>query len=611
VPRKTNRPERRIPTSKQARRRAYRKGSLLPAHESEERRRNEAEDRANETLERLNRGIQESKQKVQQQTMALAQDFFGDSVEELKQQIKDNHATLEKLPDQIPGGQEESFRMLFQQLMDNYVAIEEELDEAGQNVANLDTERLVRQGEVEATDAARREARELGVNLTEIEGTDSEGTIRGDRGNVPDSRSNRVQFTHSDRPNTLVGADDHLQFAEEVIKRSGLPKPIRTKLRQQIERIQKRCADPNLYLAVVGEFSSGKSTFVNALLRDDLLKTSVLPTTAAATKLRHGTSIGAEALFKNSRLRAVKTKSGNSPDDVRRFIQKVTSEDEVAKEVVDIQITHPASFLADGIVIIDTPGTNAINPRHGEITRRVIENEADAAIIIVPATMPLSQTLAAFLDGPLRPYLHRCLFVITKMSQIPLQDQNKVLDYLRQRLALKLEVDLPMVYPCSAQVVMDELTGDVPVPEHQRVWNERFAELEALITERLRQERVLSIAENVTRLLTHMFEQLNAHLRAQWNQYQTRQATIKRATIRDLPSFAAEQRAQCNQMLQKAVSDTALRMDRLNHERRSQRRTSLRQRPQKPQEHNPFGKHVVGGDGGGDDRGGLYDPEGL
>jgi pyruvate/2-oxoglutarate dehydrogenase complex dihydrolipoamide acyltransferase (E2) component len=135
------------------------------------------EDRANDALEKLNRGIEESKQMVQRQTMELAQDFFSDSVNEFKQQIRENRRTLEKLPDQIPGGQEEAFQMLFQELMDNYSAIEQALDEAQRNVANLDTESLVKQGEIEATDAARREARERGVDLTEIKGTGSGGRI--------------------------------------------------------------------------------------------------------------------------------------------------------------------------------------------------------------------------------------------------------------------------------------------------------------------------------------------------------------------------------------------------------------------------------------------------
>jgi pyruvate/2-oxoglutarate dehydrogenase complex dihydrolipoamide acyltransferase (E2) component len=136
--------------------------------------------RTSEALEKLNRGIEESKQVVQQQTMTLAKDFFGDSVQELKQQIKENRATLERLPDQIPGGQEESFQMLFQELMDNYEAIEQALDEANKNVSEIDADRLMRQGEVNATDAARREAREQSVDLTEVEGTGTDGRITVD-----------------------------------------------------------------------------------------------------------------------------------------------------------------------------------------------------------------------------------------------------------------------------------------------------------------------------------------------------------------------------------------------------------------------------------------------
>src|SRR5215213_7892820 len=109
--------------------------------------------------------------------MNLAQEYFGDSSEVLKQMISEIRATPENLPDQIPGGREEAFRALFQELMENYSAIEESISEAQQNVANLDTDQIRRQGGVEATDAARREAIELGVDLTKIEGTGTDGRI--------------------------------------------------------------------------------------------------------------------------------------------------------------------------------------------------------------------------------------------------------------------------------------------------------------------------------------------------------------------------------------------------------------------------------------------------
>lgn len=137
-----------------------------------------ADDRTNEALERLNRGIEESRQTVQKQTMELAQGYFADSTEALKQQIGESRATLENLPQKIPGGEEEgAFQLLFRELMDNYTIIEEALDEAQQNVANLDTERLMREGELDVSDAARREAEEMGVDLTKVEGSGSKGRI--------------------------------------------------------------------------------------------------------------------------------------------------------------------------------------------------------------------------------------------------------------------------------------------------------------------------------------------------------------------------------------------------------------------------------------------------
>jgi pyruvate/2-oxoglutarate dehydrogenase complex dihydrolipoamide acyltransferase (E2) component len=134
-------------------------------------------ERQTEALEKLNQGIQESRREVQQRTMNLAQEYFGDSADVLKQNIRDNRATLEGLPDQIPGGREEAFQAFFQVLMDNYSSMEECISEAQQNVANLDTDQIRRQGEIEATDAARREAKERGVDLTKVEGTGSDGRI--------------------------------------------------------------------------------------------------------------------------------------------------------------------------------------------------------------------------------------------------------------------------------------------------------------------------------------------------------------------------------------------------------------------------------------------------
>jgi GTPase SAR1 family protein len=370
----------------------------------------------------------------------------------------------------------------------------------------------------------------------------------------------------------LTGCDDHLQFVQKVIERAYISESMRAEYEQQIHRIQRRRTDPNLYLAVIGEFSSGKSTLINALLRDDLLKTSALVATASATKLRYGDDLIVEVSFQGSKPGKLKTKSnaeqitipwlaGVEGISVRQFIHIVTSKDEVAQDVVDLTITHPAAFLANDIVIIDTPGTNATHPRHEAITRQVIENEADAVIIIIPATVPLSQSLVNSLAGFLRPYLHRCIFVVTRMDQIRRQEQSGLLTNLRSRLVSQLAIKPPMLYACGAQVLIDMLNPEETVPQHLQVWADRFVKLESIIIERLRQERSLSLAESVLRLLTQLFEQLNTYLQNQWQQYKIRQATIEQEIIPDLPSFAIQQHIICHQMLEDAVSTISLNVD--------------------------------------------------
>jgi pyruvate/2-oxoglutarate dehydrogenase complex dihydrolipoamide acyltransferase (E2) component len=163
----------------------------------------------NGALEKLNRGIQDSKQMVQRQTMELAQDYFDDSAEVLRQQINESRATLEDMPDQIPG-RDEAFQMLFQELMDNYASMEKCINEAQQNVASLDTERFRMQGEVDATDAARRQAREQDLDLTEIEGTGSEGRV------VADDVKNLAQSEGNVDAEELSASDAARRKAQEL-----------------------------------------------------------------------------------------------------------------------------------------------------------------------------------------------------------------------------------------------------------------------------------------------------------------------------------------------------------------------------------------------------------
>ena len=369
----------------------------------------------------------------------------------------------------------------------------------------------------------------------------------------------------SERVEVLLRCDEQLQFTQEVLQRTEIPDSLGIEIQQQVDRIRERQQDPNLYLAVVGEFSSGKSTFINALLKDDLLKTSALVATAAATKIRYGNALKVEVHFSGPHAGVVTTQANSEivhlpwlPSsngiNIRHFVHMVTSEEEVATDVVDITIEYPGSFLANRIVIVDTPGTNANNSEHGAITENVVRQEADLAVIVIPATMPLSQSLADFLGNALKPCLHRCIFVVSRMDAIKPQEQSSLLQDLRSRLVDKLGISPPILHSCSAQVMLDMLSGEETVLEHLQVWSERFTALEKIIIDRLNRERILSIAESLVRLLSQLFGQLDDHLRSQWHEYETRQVEIKQETIPNLPQFTAEQYAICERQLRNFIS---------------------------------------------------------
>jgi pyruvate/2-oxoglutarate dehydrogenase complex dihydrolipoamide acyltransferase (E2) component len=180
------------------------------------------EEQTSAALERLKRGIQDSRRQAQLQAMELAQGYFDDSVEELKQRVNENRAVLKNLPDQVPGGHEESFQVLFQELMDSYTQIDQCLEEARENVSELDKDQLRRQGEVDATDAARREARELGVDLTTIEGTGSEGRIIVDdvRNAAEAAEADAAQQTQEAAGQAQQAAGQAQQIADDAARQA-------------------------------------------------------------------------------------------------------------------------------------------------------------------------------------------------------------------------------------------------------------------------------------------------------------------------------------------------------------------------------------------------------
>ena len=130
-----------------------------------------------------------------------------------------------------------------------------------------------------------------------------------------------------------------------------------------------------LNIMVMGEFSTGKSTFINALLGKKVLKMADTPTTAVITKLCYGDEDTITVYFKDSTAKICTSEE---------FDELTASEDVKGKSIhatIDyVERKLPIDTLKQAI-IIDSPGLNAIRREDEKITRHFMEN-ADTILLL-------------------------------------------------------------------------------------------------------------------------------------------------------------------------------------------------------------------------------------
>ena len=168
-------------------------------------------------------------------------------------------------------------------------------------------------------------------------------------------------------------------------------------------------------LVIVGEFNSGKSAFINALLGERFLPEGVTPTTAQIHILDYGPEADRQV----------------EEDGVMTF-------------------TYPADFLRE-INIVDTPGTNAIIRRHEQLTQEFVPR-SDLVIFITSADRPFTESERTFMER-IREWGKKVIIVLNKIDLLDDDDVEHVTDFIRQN-ALALLGFVPEIFAVSARLAL-------------------------------------------------------------------------------------------------------------------------------------------------------------
>lgn len=227
----------------------------------------------------------------------------------------------------------------------------------------------------------------------------------------------------------------------------------------QLQIITERLRFPGFRLAVVGEFSRGKSTLLNRLLERELLPTGALPTTATLTTITPGTEDSMVVSF-------------DSSPEVRREIDAASWNDLIVidsdgkeQEVlakVRLTVVHPWLEALDA-ELIDTPGIGELNTTRAAVVFDLL-SQCDATILLVSATLPFSMTEAAFLEQEvIGKHIPRILVIVSKLDTIQQEQREEVIAVTRERIA-RISADIPVLssYP------VDKNTNDTEAIEAVR-----------------------------------------------------------------------------------------------------------------------------------------------
>lgn len=233
----------------------------------------------------------------------------------------------------------------------------------------------------------------------------------------------------------------------------------RPDLVKRLSMTAKRLVDPAFHVFVVGEFKQGKSSLANALLNAPVCPVDDDIATSAPTAVRYGEEASAAVL-----LRPPEGDEGDErPEPIREEIpieqvaQYVTEAANPANErrVQAVEVSIPRKLLADGLVIVDTPGVGGLGSAHSAATIGALPM-ADAVLFVSDASQEFTAPEIEFLQTARR-MCPNIICVLTKVDFYP--SWRKIRDLDQEHLKSR-KIDVPLMCVSSALRIHALRTND-------------------------------------------------------------------------------------------------------------------------------------------------------
>jgi GTP-binding protein EngB required for normal cell division len=233
------------------------------------------------------------------------------------------------------------------------------------------------------------------------------------------------------------------ELAEVLRSASGLIPREEHAQHQRIRDLQARLAEDRFNLVVVGRFSRGKTSLMNAVLGSDRLPTGIVPLTSVITTVTYGSKEQVVLEYQDRGLRSqIPLKS------LPEYITQAGNPGNSKKiKVAEVQL--PAEILRRGFFFVDTPGLGSPIPENTRTTESFLP-EADAFLLVTGYESPLSEDELRFLRGA-STSARRIFFVLNKQDTVGVEERGEALEYVQQQLHALFDHDIPAIFSVSAR----------------------------------------------------------------------------------------------------------------------------------------------------------------
>lgn len=179
-----------------------------------------------------------------------------------------------------------------------------------------------------------------------------------------------------------------------------------------------------IIIPIVGEFSSGKTSLLNALSTSKKLETASKPTTAVIYEMYFGSEIESAELFKQDTL-------------IKTFDNLSEIKNDELDDIDIIRVYDTSKKVPNSTILVDTPGLSSNSPEHIEALCNYLPH-ADALFLCVDANQQLTKSMISFLEVNSLSHLPLYL-IITKCDTKAPSEIEEIKSYIASNIKLKIE----------------------------------------------------------------------------------------------------------------------------------------------------------------------------